>query len=166
MPEGSAFRVLEKLMGMDDEAWARHANPWSGWSRVAILPLFALAAWSRIWIGWLALAPIGALLIWAWLNPRVFSRPASTENWMSQAVLGERIWLSRNDDPRIAHHRPVVRTLALTASVGAAVLLAGVALLDLPLTAVGLAIAMLSKLWFADRMVWVGADIARAEDPR
>ena len=25
----------EKLMGMDDATWRRHANPWSGWSRVA-----------------------------------------------------------------------------------------------------------------------------------
>lgn len=166
MPKDSPFLFLEKVMGMDDATWARHANPWSGWPRVATLPLFALAAWSRIRIGWWALAPIAAPLIWAWLNPRVFPPPASTENWMSKAVLGERIWLSRGDDPRIAHHRPVVRMLALAASVGAVLLLMGVASPNLPLTATGLAIATLSKLWFADRMVWVRADSGRDEQLR
>lgn len=35
---------------MDDAAWARHANPWSVWTRVPILLLLALAIWSRAWI--------------------------------------------------------------------------------------------------------------------
>jgi hypothetical protein len=42
----------ERFMGMSDDVWSRHANPRSGWSRMTIPPLFALAVWSRDWIGW------------------------------------------------------------------------------------------------------------------
>ncbi len=44
-------RVLERAMAMDDTTWARHANPWSVWTRVPILPALALAIYSRAWIG-------------------------------------------------------------------------------------------------------------------
>jgi len=37
-------------MGMDDATWKRHANPWSGWSRITILPLLCLAIMSRVWV--------------------------------------------------------------------------------------------------------------------
>ncbi|PKR88746.1 hypothetical protein CXZ10_13395 [Pleomorphomonas diazotrophica] len=152
-------------MGMDDATWARHANPWSGWSRLTILPLLALAAWSRLWIGWWALAPLSAVLVWAWLNPRLFPPPHSTDNWMSRGVLGERVWLTRHDDPALAHHRPVVRALTALSTLGAIALLAGLALLDLTLTLAGLAVAMLGKLWLVDRMVWVHHDTAGGNVP-
>ena len=48
---------------MTPEVWARHANPWSGWTRVAILPLFVLAIWSRAWLGWWALVPLALLVV-------------------------------------------------------------------------------------------------------
>lgn len=44
-------RATERAMAMNDTVWQRHANPWSGWTRVATMPLFAIAAWSRVWIG-------------------------------------------------------------------------------------------------------------------
>ncbi|MEL7048152.1 MAG: DUF6653 family protein, partial [Pseudomonadota bacterium] len=34
--------VIERAMAMDDSVWERHANPWSAWSRVPILPLLCL----------------------------------------------------------------------------------------------------------------------------
>ena len=145
----------ERIMAMNPAVWARHVNPWSGWSRVSILPLLAVAVWSRVWIGWWALLPIGAVLVWTWLNPRLFPPPASTDNWMSKGVLGERIWLSHSTDPVLAHHVPVIRSLTIATSVGAASLLVGLAILNLPLTMTGLAVAMLSKLWLLDRMVWI-----------
>lgn len=155
-----SFRFAERIMGMNAATWARHANPWSGWSRLSILPLLAIAAWSRVWIGWWALAPIVLLLVWTWLNPRLFPPPASTDNWMSRGVLGERIWLAHGRDPALAHHRPIVGALTTAGAVGALLLFIGLILPDLPFTVAGLAIAMLSKLWLLDRMVRVHREAA------
>ncbi|MGR3248070.1 MAG: DUF6653 family protein [Paracoccus sp. (in: a-proteobacteria)] len=146
-------RVSMKLMAMDDAVWAPHANLWSGWSRVSILPLLALAVWSRVWIGRWAIVVVGAVLLWTWLNPRLFPAPMSIDNWMSQGALGERIWSLRADDPVLAHHASVISVLAAAIIVGALLLLAGSALLNVPLTTTGLAITMLAKLWLLDRMV-------------
>ena len=52
------FKAAERLMAMDDAAWTRHANPWSGISRFSCGPLLILAIWSRDWIGWWSLIPI------------------------------------------------------------------------------------------------------------
>ena len=103
----------ESLMAMNAEVWGRHTNPWSGWSRVSILPMLAIAVWSREWIGWWALLPIGAVLLWTWLNPRLFPPPASTANWMSKGVMGERVWLMRGKGPTLAHHARAVRALTI-----------------------------------------------------
>jgi hypothetical protein len=54
------FKSLERLMSMDDRVWRRHANPWSGWTRVTALPLLVLAIWSRVWIGWWAVLAVGS----------------------------------------------------------------------------------------------------------
>ena len=149
----------QRLMAMNDEVWARHANPVSGWSRVSILPLFAIAVWSRVWIDWWALVPVGAVLIWTWLNPRLFSSPASTDNWMSQGVLGEHVWLSRGKECVLAHHGPVIRNLTISTAAGVVMLLIGLVVLNVALTTTGLAVAMLSKLWILDRMVWVYSEV-------
>jgi hypothetical protein len=44
-------------------------------------------------------------------------------------------------------------------STGAVLLVVGLAELNLSLTMTGIAIAMLSKLWLLDRMVWVYSEI-------
>ena len=49
---------------MSDEAWKRHANPWSVWTRFAAIPLMILAIWSRLWLGWWCLVPITAVIVW------------------------------------------------------------------------------------------------------
>lgn len=154
----------ERIMGMDAATWARHANPWSGWSRVSILPLLAVSVWSRVWIDWWALLPTGLVFLWAWLNPRLFPPPASTDNWMSKGVMGERIWLMRGEDPVLAHHVPAIRVLMLLTFAGSILLLAGLVLLNLPLAMTGLAVAILSKLWFLDRMVWIYTEIEEERD--
>jgi hypothetical protein len=56
----------EGLMGMSDDVWSRHANPQSGWSRLSIPPLIALAVWSRDWIGWWSLLAIVLVCVWTW----------------------------------------------------------------------------------------------------
>ncbi|NOR31028.1 MAG: hypothetical protein GQ539_08020 [Sulfitobacter sp.] len=150
-------------MAMNDTVWARHANPWSGWSRVSVLPLLVLAAWSRIWIEWWTLIPVAAVLLWALLNPRVFPPPASIDNWMSKGVLGERLWISRSEGAVSAHHAPILRALSVAVALGSVMLVAGVIMLDLTLTMTGLSIAMLSKLWMLDRMVWIYMEAEEAK---
>lgn len=151
-------KTLERMMAMDDAAWARHANPWSGWTRLSALPLLVLAIWSRVWLGWGALLPVGVVILWIWLNPRVFPIPASTENWMSRGVLGERIWLAHDTAPVAAHHLRVTRVLTIAAGLGLIPLAWGLVALDIGLTVAGLVLSMGAKLWFIDRMVWIKAD--------
>lgn len=155
--------MTERAMGMDDATWARHANPWSGWTRFTILPLFALAVWSRVWFGWGALIPVALVLIWTWFNPRLFAEPKSLDNWMSQGVLGERVWLDRRDKPIAAHHQTAARFLSIAAGIGVVVLAYGLWAFDLGFTVAGLIIAIGAKLWFLDRMVWLNNDTAATE---
>jgi hypothetical protein len=70
----------------------RHANPVSVWTRFAVLPLLALAFWSREWIGWWSLAAVALVLVFMMVNPLLFPPPRSTWNWASKGVFAERIW--------------------------------------------------------------------------
>lgn len=151
-------RVLEKIMGMDERAWQRHANPWSGWTRLSILPLFALAVWSREWIGWNALWPIALVLLWTWLNPRLFAPPASTDNWMSKGVLGEQLWLNREHKPVAKHHLKMIAVLSVVSLLGLIPYVAGLILLHPWLTLLGILMTAGGKLWMMDRMVWLYQD--------
>lgn len=151
-------RATERAMGMSDATWKRHANPWSGWTRVATMPLMVIAVWSRVWIGLWSLIPIVVVCLWVWINPRLFPRPKSTDNWMSQGVLGERIWLASEPGTIAEHHRRVINTLMWVSGLGGLVFLAGLICLDLTSTLVGMSCSMLGKLWFIDRMVWIFYD--------
>ena len=151
------FRLSERAMAMDGAAWDRHASPWSFWTRFSCLPLIALAIWSRVWIGWWALAPLALALVWTFANPRVFPQPKSLESWPAQGVIGERIFLSRRDDvaPR---HRRAAAVLTAVSGAGFVVMAVGLWALDLTATLVGMVGSMLAKAWFVDRMAWVAAD--------
>ena len=151
-------RLLERIMGMDDATWARHSNPLSGWSRVPILPLLALAIWSRVWLGWHAIWIIAIVVLWTWINPRLFRPPETDDAWMTQGVLGERIWLARTSHPIPRHHERIARLLNIAAGLGALILAIGLWRLDFGLTLAGLFTAIGAKLWFLDRMVWLRKD--------
>ncbi|WP_254698084.1 DUF6653 family protein [Sagittula sp. P11] len=162
MHRRTSFRLSERVMGMDEATWARHANPWSAWSRVTILPLLALAIWSRVWIGAWALLPVAAVLLWVWLNPRLFPVPRTTDAWMTQAVLGERDWLAQGDAPEVAHHWTMVRLLTGASGIGSVVLIVGLVWLNVALTLAGLVLAMGGKLWLMDVMVRARRDLQAA----
>lgn len=151
-------RLSERMMGMDDATWARHSNPLSGWSRVSALPLLALAIWSRVWLGWYALLLIALVVLWIWLNPRLLEPPKSDDAWMTQGVLGERIWLARATHPVPRHHVQVARLLNIFAGLGVLFLALGLWRLDFGFTLAGLSVAMGAKLWFLDRMVWLKSE--------
>lgn len=152
-------KFTERLMGMQEETWLRHANPWSGWTRVIIAPLLTLAIWSRVWLGWWCLIPIALLVLWTWINPRAFPPPASTDNWMSKGVMGERVWLNRKDVPIPQRHARMADILSMTAFVGVIPYVWGLVILDPWMTIAGLVVAIGAKLWFIDRMVWLFDDM-------
>lgn len=156
------LRAAERLMAMDDAAWARHANPWSVWSRFTCLPLLALAVWSRTWLGWWALVPLALALVWTWYNPRAFAPPATTDTWASKGTFGERVFLNRKTVPVPRHHVRAGKVLTAFSAVGMAMLSYGLIVLDAWATVGGLLVAIGSKAWFVDRMVWLYEDMKDA----
>ena len=156
------LRAAERLMAMDDAAWARHANPWSVWSRFTCLPLLALAVWSRTWLGWWALVPLALALVWTWYNPRAFAPPATTDTWASKGTFGERVFLNRKTVPVSRHHVRAGKVLTAFSAVGMAMLIYGLVVLDAWATVGGLLVAIGSKAWFVDRMVWLYEDMKDA----
>lgn len=156
-------KFSERIMSMSDEDWQRHMNPWSGWSRLSVLPLLVIAIWSHIWIGWMSIVPVLLVIAWTWLNPRLFGLPRSTDNWMSRGVMGERIWLARKQTPIPLHHKRTILVLNIATGAGLVLLVPGIWLLDIGLTLAGLILAMGAKLWFLDRMVWLKADMSPSD---
>lgn len=158
---GGALSRIAQVQGMSEAVWDRHANPWSGWTRVPILPLLVAALHWRESLGPLLWPVVFLLVFWTFLNPRAFPAPASTDNWMSRAVLGERIWLARREVPVPLHYERAI-PIILGFSV------AGLPLIGLGLhfgqgwpLVLGLVLCMLGKFWFLDRMVWLFDDMSR-----
>lgn len=155
--------LLASLFVMDEETWERHAHPGSVWSRFTVLPLLILSVWSRVWLGWWCLLPIIMSTIWTWWNPRAFPKPENTENWASQAVLGERLWLARRHRPIPKEHRLMPHLLALVSFCGVPFIIWGLAFLKIWPIFFGCALVYLGKLWFIDRMVWLYRDMRRQQ---
>ena len=136
---------------MSDEAWKRHANPWSVWTRFAAIPLMILAIWSRVWLGWWCLAPVAAVVVWLWLNPHVFHPVETPTSWAAKGIYGEKIWLKeRGRVP--ADLRAVLRLLAVVAAVGFANLAVGLITLMVWPTVFGASLIVLGQLWRIDRL--------------
>ncbi len=148
-------------MAMRDDVWMRHANPISVWSRIPTIFLIILAFWSRAWIGIYFLIPVIIVLIWTWLNPRIFPKPKSTNNWASKAVFGERIFVYRTkENTKIPnHHITAAIITTCIAAVGGLILVYGLYALNPTATLTGTAIAFLGKMWFIDRMTWLFEDM-------
>ena len=149
------FYAAERLMGMDDAVWRRHANVWSVWTRIPIGPLLVLAIYARAWIGWWCLLPIALLLLWNWLNPRVFPAPKRLDSWAARGVMGERLFLARKQRPIPRHHLVAAWTTTAIALAGLPITDFGLWVLNPWATALGAVFMFLGKLWFVDHMVWL-----------
>ena len=152
---------VNKLFGLEGDKWMRHANPLSVWTRFAVLPLLALAIWSREWIGWWSLAAVALVLVFMMVNPLLFPPPRSTRHWTSKGVLGERIWADRQKVEIPAQYLDSAVTNATYAIqvVGMAIMVYGLVELDLLAVVSGILITQTAKAWFIDRMVLLFEDM-------
>ncbi len=145
------YAAMARSMAMNGRVWARHANPWSVYTRFAVLPGFALAVWSREWIGGWAWAAVAAVVAFVWLNPRLFG-PATPTGWSGRGVLGERVWLRRHSVAVPQDHRRWANGLSAAAGVGLVPFALGLWQRDAGLVLFGLTLSMGAKTWFVDRM--------------
>ncbi|QBI54351.1 DUF6653 family protein [Streptomonospora litoralis] len=89
--------------------FARHASPWSAWSRWATTPLVLVPVWTRDW------RHAAAVAAWMALNPVLFPEPADDRAWSTRAMLGEEQWIT---------DRPYDAALAVQTASSAAMLAA------------------------------------------
>jgi hypothetical protein len=151
-----------RLFGLDDEGWARHANPWSVHTRIPIPVLLAAAVWSRSRLGRWSLVPVAAVCAWAAVNPRAFPPPRSLDSWASRGVLGETVWGKRTTTPLPGHHRVAPTVLAAVSALGVPFIVRGLVVRDGWMVAFGLAVQVGAKVWFIDRMVLLYDEVTAA----
>jgi hypothetical protein len=158
-------RKISEIFKLTDENWLKHANPWSVWTRYTVLPVIILAFWSRIWIGWWCLVPGILSFLWMFFNPVFFPKPASTKNWASKSVMGERVYLNRDkvEIPEI-HKKPVHKILNAVSSLGMLLAIWATVSYSVWGAILGVSLAYLGKSWYLDRMVWLFEDMKHANE--
>lgn len=152
-------KYFAQLFRMNEKARRRHTNPWSVLTRISTIPLLGLVFWSRVWLGWWSLAPIIIAISWLWLNTRIFPEPKNTNNWASKVVLGEWVRMNRKKVPIPKHHLLLPNILTVIGIIGMILFVYGLVVLHLWLVILGGVIAMMSKFWYADRVVWLYEDM-------
>lgn len=127
--------------------WARHANPKSGWTRVPTGAVLVYAVYRRDW------RLLLAGLLWAAVNPFLFSPPEIEDAWMTRGVLAERWWVREQGNGAVGLSYPnVCNTAGALAFLYALV----AAWRRRPVgTAVGTVLGSGLKLW------WVGVLVRR-----
>jgi len=146
--------ILAGIAGLfrrTDEAWSRHANPWSVYTRPAAIPAMVLAIWSRVWFGWWALIPVAAIVVWLLLNPHAFAPVREPRSWAAKGIYGEKLWLHHRSEVPLGY-RAVFRWLALPALAGFALLAWGLVRLAIGPTMFGAPLIVLTQLWRIDRL--------------
>jgi hypothetical protein len=130
---------------LSEHVWERHANPWSGWTRVLSMPLLAVGLYlHNFWI-------LGVAAIWLIVNPVLFPKPKSVNNWMSKGVLGEQLYYK--EGKKLKRDLPTLLNI-LNVPTFAAFLYFSWQQELLLMISTGL-LAMTLKFWFIDRMVHI-----------
>lgn len=156
-PHGADYgQWIAGLLRMSDETWKRHASGWSVWTRFATLPILILAVASHAWFGWgIAAVLVALIVVWLFLNPRLFPPPRSTDSWAARATLGERVWLNRGAIPIPRHHEVMAHLLSGVALAGFVIAVYGAVAGDVWPAVLGVVVGCGAKAWFCDRMVWL-----------
>ncbi len=158
-------KAISRYFGLKkNEDWLRHANPYSVFTRIIVLPLFAISIWSRLWIGWYSLIGVILLIVWTFVNPRLFPEVKEIRSWWSKCVIGEYLWTNRDKFNIPAHHYSMINILTFLQGISGIVLAVGLYKFDLFLTLLGTISVYFSKMWFLDRMVWIYQDLKKKED--
>jgi hypothetical protein len=145
------------------EAWMRHANPWSVYTRIPIPAMLCAAIWTYTWIGWWSLAPVALVVVWAFVNPRLFPPPRTLDAWASKAVLGEPYWNNRKNVPIPPRHRVAPIVLTGFNAAGMIFVVWGLIVLNVWIVLFGLAVHTAGKNWFLDRMALLYDDMRALE---
>ncbi|MFZ1164094.1 DUF6653 family protein [Mycobacterium sp.] len=93
--------------------FARHAHPWSAWSRWASTPLVLLPVWTRRRSHALMAA------IWFALNPVIFPKVSDEGPWATRAMLGEELWITRRPKDTAMALSVLTSMVAVVATVAA-----------------------------------------------
>ena len=150
---------MAKVFGLEGDAWRRHANPWSVYTRIPIPPLLVAAIWSRGRIGRWSLVPVGLVCAWTAVNPRAFPPPSSLDHWASRGVLGEVAWADRAQVPVPPRHRVAPNVLKAVSALGVPFVVRGLVVRNGWMVLFGLAVQMAGKTWFIDRMALLYDDV-------
>lgn len=136
---------------LSEKTWARHANPWSGWTRVLTMPVLALGLYLHdFWI-------LGAAVVWMIINPLVFPKPQRVDNWMSKGVLGEQRYYQ--DGKKLKSDLPTLLNI-INVPVFMSFLYFGWQQEFAPMILAGL-LTMTIKFWFIDRMARLADEVSR-----
>lgn len=143
---------LARAFGLDDAGWDRHANPWSGWSRLVTgWPVIIAVGWSRLWIGWWAVALGAVAALWLWRNPLSFPPARGDRSWMSRAVWGERLWIRRQGLAEAGLAPWKFHAWSVLAGLGALVGIYGIAMFDVVASFSGALASVFAKIGFVAR---------------
>lgn len=93
------------------------------------------------------------------VNPRVFPPPRAFASWASRSVLGEKYWSARKEAPIPERHTVAPLVLTAISAAGVPFWVWGLIVLGPRITAFGVAVQMLGKLWFIDRMALLYDDV-------
>jgi hypothetical protein len=164
MPEWTFLAGIAGLFRMTDEAWCRHANPWSVYTRFAAVPAMISAIWSRVWLGWWAMVPVAAVVAWLLFNPHIFAPVREPRSWAARGIYGEKFWLHhRSDVP--PGYQAAFHWLAVPALAGVALLVWGLACLSIWPTLFGATLIVLAQLWRIDRLGMLYEEhVAKSQD--
>jgi len=147
--------AISKGMGMSAGTWRRHANRWSVWTRLAMVPALALAVYARDWFGLWTLLWVALIVLWLWLNVRVFAPVHSDSTWEARAIFGEKIWLERKSGKVPAYHSRSIVRLNIASSLTVPPMAWGLWGLDSWATAFGVGGLLAGQLWVLDRCSWL-----------
>ncbi|AFK19083.1 hypothetical protein E6P09_09890 [Haloferax mediterranei ATCC 33500] len=124
--------------------WERHANPWSGGTRILVYPVLMYAIYKR------NRRLFAATVAFIAVNPVLFPRPERTDNYLSRIVLAEREWLDEGNGTMSLDYPNVLNVLNIPVTVYAF----ASAIRRKPVgTVLGTLGVMVLKLWWTDAIV-------------